>query len=212
MHCRTGGIGFWKGKVYAATWDGRLIAIDAGTGKEVWRVRTFEEGKPLYITGAPKSLQGQGADRQRRHRKRTVTRLRDGLRRRNRQAGLALLHRPRQSRRRLRERSDAQWPPKTWTGQWWIHGGGGNAVAWLHLRCRARSALHRHRQRLALEPEDPQPRRRRQPVPLLDRGAQSRYRRVHVALPDDARRDLGLTIRTWTSCWPTCRSKAASAR
>ena len=40
------GIGFWKGKVYVATWDGRLIAIDARTGKEVWRAATFEPGQP----------------------------------------------------------------------------------------------------------------------------------------------------------------------
>ena len=53
------GIGFWKGKVYLATWDGRLIALDARTGKELWRVRTFEAGQPLYITGAPKIFKGK---------------------------------------------------------------------------------------------------------------------------------------------------------
>ncbi len=53
------GIGFWKGKVYVATWDGRLIAIDARTGKEVWRANTIEPGKPLYITGAPKIFKGK---------------------------------------------------------------------------------------------------------------------------------------------------------
>ena len=41
------GIGFWKDKVYAATWDGRLVAIDAQTGKEVWQVMTVDPTKPL---------------------------------------------------------------------------------------------------------------------------------------------------------------------
>ena len=38
------GIGLWKDKVYLATWDGRLIAVNRETGKEVWNVRTFDAG------------------------------------------------------------------------------------------------------------------------------------------------------------------------
>ena len=54
--------------------------------------------------GHAEGVQGQGADRQRRHRKRRRTWLRHRVRRRDRRAGLALLHRPGQSGRRLRER------------------------------------------------------------------------------------------------------------
>ena len=53
------GIGFWKGKVFAATWDGRLVAIDAQTGKEVWQVMTVDPAQPLYITGAQKIFKGK---------------------------------------------------------------------------------------------------------------------------------------------------------
>jgi quinohemoprotein ethanol dehydrogenase len=53
------GIGFWKGKVYAATWDGRLFALDAQSGKEVWRTNTFDAAQPLYVTGAPKIFKGK---------------------------------------------------------------------------------------------------------------------------------------------------------
>ena len=53
------GIGLWKDKVYLATWDGRLIAVNRETGKEVWNVRTFDAGEPLYITGAPKIFKGK---------------------------------------------------------------------------------------------------------------------------------------------------------
>ena len=48
------GIALWKGKVFNATIDGRLIAIDAKTGKEIWTQQTFDPKLPLFITGAPK--------------------------------------------------------------------------------------------------------------------------------------------------------------
>ena len=54
------GIGFWKGKVYAATWDGRLIAIDAQHRQgSVARDARSIPTKPLYITGAPKIFKGK---------------------------------------------------------------------------------------------------------------------------------------------------------
>jgi quinohemoprotein ethanol dehydrogenase len=36
------GIAAWKGKIYIGALDGRLIAIDAKTGKAVWSVATFD--------------------------------------------------------------------------------------------------------------------------------------------------------------------------
>src|ERR1700754_3278622 len=36
------GIAAWKGKIYIGALDGRLIAIDARTGKEVWSQQTFD--------------------------------------------------------------------------------------------------------------------------------------------------------------------------
>ena len=48
------GISFYEGKIFAATWDGRLMAIDAKTGAKIWSVRTFDMERSLYITGAPK--------------------------------------------------------------------------------------------------------------------------------------------------------------
>ncbi len=48
------GLAFWKGQVYVATFDGRLIALDAGTGKESWSVQTFPLDETRYITGAPR--------------------------------------------------------------------------------------------------------------------------------------------------------------
>ncbi len=53
------GISFYEGKVFAATFDGRLIAIDAGTGEAIWSTRTFPKDSALYITGAPKAFKGK---------------------------------------------------------------------------------------------------------------------------------------------------------
>jgi len=52
------GVAFWKGKVYVATVDGRLIAVDAQTGTEIWSTMTVDPALPLYITGAPKAFRG----------------------------------------------------------------------------------------------------------------------------------------------------------
>ena len=48
------GVAVWKGKVYVGTLDGRLIALDAATGKQVWSVQTTDPKKPYTITGAPR--------------------------------------------------------------------------------------------------------------------------------------------------------------
>lgn len=48
------GLQVWGGRVYVATLDGFLVALDAGTGREVWRVDTFEDRTRSYtITGPP---------------------------------------------------------------------------------------------------------------------------------------------------------------
>jgi quinohemoprotein ethanol dehydrogenase len=48
------GVAVWKGKVFVGTIDGRLIALDAATGKPVWSQLTIDPGKPYTITGAPR--------------------------------------------------------------------------------------------------------------------------------------------------------------
>jgi len=50
------GLAFWKERVYVATFDGRLIALEAGTGKESWSVQTFPLDETRYITGAPRAF------------------------------------------------------------------------------------------------------------------------------------------------------------
>jgi quinohemoprotein ethanol dehydrogenase len=48
------GLGYWKGTIIAATADGRLISLDAKTGKLLWSTQSINPSTPyLYITGAP---------------------------------------------------------------------------------------------------------------------------------------------------------------
>ena len=50
------GVAVWKGKVYVATLDGRLVALDAANGKPVWSVVTVDPSKPYTITMAPRII------------------------------------------------------------------------------------------------------------------------------------------------------------
>jgi quinohemoprotein ethanol dehydrogenase len=48
------GVAVWKGKVYVASVDGHLHALDAATGKQIWEADTFIDHKlPYSSTGAP---------------------------------------------------------------------------------------------------------------------------------------------------------------
>ena len=48
------GVSAWNGKIIIPALDGRLIAVDAKTGAEIWQTDTKIEGQPLSITGAPR--------------------------------------------------------------------------------------------------------------------------------------------------------------
>jgi quinohemoprotein ethanol dehydrogenase len=53
------GVAVYLGKVYIGTLDGRLIALDAKTGKIVWNTMTVEPGRIYSITGAPRVARGK---------------------------------------------------------------------------------------------------------------------------------------------------------
>src|SRR5207253_1025344 len=53
------GVAIWNGKVYVGTIDGRLIALDAKSGKTVWSEQTTPVGKTYTITGAPRVANGK---------------------------------------------------------------------------------------------------------------------------------------------------------
>jgi len=51
------GVAVWKGRVYLGTLDGRLVALDAASGKPIWEVPTVDPALPYTITGAPRVLE-----------------------------------------------------------------------------------------------------------------------------------------------------------
>lgn len=53
------GVAVWRGRVYVATLDGRLIALDARTGEPVWSALTIDPALPYTITGAPLAAGGR---------------------------------------------------------------------------------------------------------------------------------------------------------
>ena len=53
------GVAVYDGKVFFGTIDGRLIALDAATGRPVWSKVTVDQSKPYTITGAPRVVKGR---------------------------------------------------------------------------------------------------------------------------------------------------------
>jgi quinohemoprotein ethanol dehydrogenase len=123
------GIAIWNGKVYVAALDGRLIAVDARDGRELWSVQTIDPSQPYSITGAPRVYDGRvvigngGADY--------------GVR------GYVTAYDAETGSKLWRfytvpgnpangpdgEASDSvmEMATKTWNGEWWKYGGGGTA-------------------------------------------------------------------------------------
>jgi PQQ-dependent dehydrogenase (methanol/ethanol family) len=53
------GVAAWNGKIYLGALDGRLIALDGKSGKEVWSVQTTDTTLPYTITGVPRIVKGK---------------------------------------------------------------------------------------------------------------------------------------------------------
>ena len=53
------GAAYWDDKVYVGTIDGRLIAVDAKTGKQRWSTQTTDTASNNTITGAPRIVKGR---------------------------------------------------------------------------------------------------------------------------------------------------------
>lgn len=118
------GIAFWKGKVFNATIDGRLIALDAKTGKPVWTVQTFDPQKPLIITGAPKVFKDKVI-------------IGNGGTEWGPARGFVTAYDTETGKEAWKfytvpgnpadgfENNAMKMAAKTWTGEWWKHGGGG---------------------------------------------------------------------------------------
>ena len=125
------GVAYWEGKVFVGTLDGRLIAIDAGTGKQVWSVVTVDQTKPYTITGAPRVIKGRviigngGAEMG----VRGYVSAYDGATGRKLWRFYTV---PGEPGKRDGEVSDdiLEQAAKGWHGKWWSDGGGGGGTVW----------------------------------------------------------------------------------
>jgi alcohol dehydrogenase (cytochrome c)/quinohemoprotein ethanol dehydrogenase len=52
------GAAYWSGKIYVGTIDGRLIALDARSGRQVWSIVTVDQSRSYTIGGAPRIVDG----------------------------------------------------------------------------------------------------------------------------------------------------------
>jgi len=52
------GLAAWGNMLFLGTLDGRLIALDRGTGREIWSTVTVDQAKSYTVTGAPRVIDG----------------------------------------------------------------------------------------------------------------------------------------------------------
>jgi PQQ-dependent dehydrogenase (methanol/ethanol family) len=117
------GVAYWNGKVYVGALDGRLIAIDAKTGKRIWETPTVDGSWPYAITGAPRVIKGKviigngGAD----------LGVRGYVGAYDAETGQKLwrFYTVPGNPAKGFENDAMRMAAKTWTGQWWKYGGGG---------------------------------------------------------------------------------------
>lgn len=120
------GLTYYNGKIFLATWDGRLIAVDAKSGEELWVAVTFDPKRSLYITGAPKAFNGKVL-------------IGNGGTENGPTRGFVTAYDTETGEEAWKfyivpgnpadgfENEAMEMAAKTWTGEWWKHGGGGNA-------------------------------------------------------------------------------------
>ena len=117
------GVAVWKGKVIWGTLDGRLVAVNAKSGKKVWEVQATDPELTLSITGAPRIADGRifiGEAGSEFH-----------------QRGYLAAYDANNGKELWRwwavpgdpskgfEQPELEWAAKTWNGEWWKTGGGG---------------------------------------------------------------------------------------
>jgi quinohemoprotein ethanol dehydrogenase len=117
------GVAIWHQRVYVATLDGRLIALEARSGKPVWSVSTVDASRPYASTGAPlvvgnRIIIGNGGAE---YGVRGYVSAYDALTGKLDWRFYTVPGDPAQGFENPQMASAAS----TWSGQWWLDGGGG---------------------------------------------------------------------------------------
>lgn len=117
------GVAVWQGKVFEGTLDGRLVALDAASGKPVWQKLTIDPARRYTITGAPRVVKGKviigngGAEMD----------ARGYVSAYDAETGKLIwrFYTVPGNPAKPFEQPILATAAKTWTGQWWKYGGGG---------------------------------------------------------------------------------------
>ncbi|MFB0874275.1 MULTISPECIES: PQQ-dependent dehydrogenase, methanol/ethanol family [unclassified Sphingobium] len=120
------GLTYGDGRIFVGTIDGRLLAIDAKTGKLAWSTMTIGQNDGRYISGPPTFFNGKviighgGAD---------FAPVRGYVTTYDARTGKQLwrFHTVPGNPADGFENEAMEMAAKTWTGQWWKFGGGGTA-------------------------------------------------------------------------------------
>ena len=119
------GPAFYKGTLIISTVDGRLVALAAKTGKMIWETMTIDPRRSYYITGAPKVFRDKVI-------------IGNGGTEHEAARGYVTAYDVATGKQAWRfwivpgnpadgfENKAMEMAAKTWTGEWWKHGGGGN--------------------------------------------------------------------------------------
>jgi len=121
------GIALWGGRVFSGTQDGRLIALEAKTGRLLWSVQTTQSGDNRYINGVPFVFDGKvvighsGSD---------FNAFRGYITAYDTATGRQIwrFYTVPGDPHRKPENAAMEMAARTWNGDWWRFGGGGGAV------------------------------------------------------------------------------------
>jgi alcohol dehydrogenase (cytochrome c)/quinohemoprotein ethanol dehydrogenase len=117
------GVAAWKDKVIWGTLDGRLVAVDAKSGKKAWEVQATDPDLTLSITGAPRIADGRifiGEAGSEFHQRGYLAAY-DADNGKPLWRWWAVPGDPSKGF----EQPELEWAAKTWNGEWWKTGGGG---------------------------------------------------------------------------------------
>jgi len=119
------GVAMYKGNIFVGTLDGRLVSINASTGKKKWEVLSVSHDRSYTITGAPRVMDGKvlignsGAE----YGVRGYVTAYDAMTGKKIWRFYTVPGNPANGF----EHPEMEVAAKTWNGEWWKYGGGGTA-------------------------------------------------------------------------------------
>ena len=119
------GLAMYKGNIFVGTLDGRLVSINAATGKMKWEVLSVSHDRSYTITGAPRVMDGKviignsGAE----YGVRGYVTAYDAMTGKKVWRFFTVPGNPANGF----EHPEMEVAAKTWKGEWWKYGGGGTA-------------------------------------------------------------------------------------